>query len=127
METCEVENYNGARLKTAFRSSPIPHTQRTLPQKTMVQGPKDQLETKQDQALEQCAALLWDEVFDTIPSIVNTQHAAASQADWRISDRLVTEDDEVFDNCQLPQRPDTPIASSGHGHEVTFRSPVAEG
>ena len=30
-------------------------------------------------------------------------------------------DDEVF---YLPQVPDTPIADGGHGHKVTFRSPV---
>ena len=30
-------------------------------------------------------------------------------------------DDEVF---HLPQAPDMPIAGSGHGHKVTFRSPV---
>ena len=45
-------------------------------------------------------------------------HCIPKGKDKSVSD---ISEDEVF---HLPQVPDTPIAVSGHGHKVTFRSPV---
>ena len=48
------------------------------------------------------------------------QHGTASRRKKVKSGSEVSEA-EVF---HLPQMPDMPIAGSGHGHKVTFRSPV---
>ena len=51
------------------------------------------------------------------------QHDTASQTSKKKRGRNISEG-EVFESCHLPQIPDTPIPGSGHGHWVTFRSPV---
>ena len=70
--------------------------------------------------LTDCAALLRNEVLSIIPGTVNTQHGTASQ-NKKIKSGSDISKDEVY---HLPQVADISIADSGHGHKVTFRSPV---
>ena len=78
----------------------------------------------QEQPLEHHAALLRDEVFNAILYTVNTQCGTASWASERNSGRTTSEGEE-FDSVHLPQILDIPIAGSGHGDSVTFRSSVS--
>ena len=92
----------------------------TLPWEAVAQTYSCHSELRQEQQLEDHAALLKDEVFNVVPGMINMQHGTASRRKKVKSGRKLSED-EVF---RLPQVPDTPIAGSGHGHKVTFRSPV---
>ena len=74
----------------------------------------------QEQPLEDHAALLRDEIFNVILGTVNTEHGNAFHVS-KMKSGSDFGDDEGF---HLPQVPDMPIAGSGHGHKVTFRSPV---
>ena len=75
---------------------------------------------KWEQPLEDYAALLRDEVFSVIPGTVNTQHGTAFHM-RKVKSGSNFSNDEAF---HLPQVPDMPIAGSGHGCKVTFRSLV---
>ena len=81
---------------------------------------KSHSRAKQEQQLEDHAALVRDEIFNVVPGTVNTQHGTASKS-RKIRSGSEFSEDEVF---QLPQVPDTPIAGSSHGQKVTFRSLV---
>ena len=76
--------------------------------------------TRQEQQLEDHAALLRDDIFSVIPGTVNMQHGMALKSRKIRSDSKFS-NDEVF---QLPQVPDTPITGSSHGQKATFRSLV---
>ena len=65
----------------------------------------------QEQQLEDCAALLRDEVFSVVPDTVNMQHGTA------LKSRKIRSGSEFSENkvFQLPQVPDMPIVGSSHG------------
>ena len=90
-------------------------TPSVCPQETVAKKYDSHYRAKPEQRLEDCAALLRDEIFSVVPGTVNMQHGTASK-NRRARDGSNYED-EVF---QLPQVPDMPIA----GQKVTFRSPV---
>ena len=124
VETSKAENYGVARPLSNLRAKPTSYTQSTLAEEAVVQPLKSQLETRWDQTLELCAALLRDRIFGVIPGTVSTQWGTASQACQRTNDRAVIEDGEVFNSWNLPQIPGTLISRSSHGCKVTFRFPV---
>ena len=95
-------------------------TPSVLPQETVAKKYDSHYRAKQEQQLEDCAALLRDEVFSVIPGTVNMQCGTALKS-RKIRSGSEYSEDKVF---QLPQMPDTPIAGSSHGQKVTFRSPV---
>ena len=78
---------------------------------------------RQEEPLQCHAALLRNEVFNVILGTVNMQHGTASWAGKGKGGRTTSEY-EVFNSCYLPHISDTPIAGSGNGHRVTFRSLV---
>ena len=75
---------------------------------------------KQEQQLEDHAALLRDEVFNVVPVTVNMQCGTALKS-RKVRSGSDYSNDEVF---HLSQVLDMPIAGSSHGQKVTFRSPV---
>ena len=93
-----------------------------LPQEAMAKKYNTHSKTRQEQQLEDCAALLRDEVFSVIPGTVNMWHGTASK-NRKYNCGSEYSDDEVF---QLLPVPDMPIAGSSHGHKVTFRSLVVK-
>ena len=120
VEASESEIYGGARSKTKSRVSVKSALPSTLPQETVTKKYDSHYRARQEQQLEDCAALLRDEVFNVVPGTVNTQHGTALKI-RKIRSGSNYSNDEVF---QLPQVPDTPIAGSSHGQKVTFRSLV---
>ena len=76
--------------------------------------------TRQEQQLEDHAALSRDEVFNVVPGTANMQCGTALK-NRKIRSGSKFSEDDVF---QLPQVPDMPIAGSSHGQKVTFRSLV---
>ena len=120
VEASEPESYGGARPKTKSRANVTLVNPSALPQETMAETYKSHSRAKQEQQLEDNAALLRDEVFSIIPGTVNMQHGTASK-NRKIKCGSKYSNDEVF---QMPQVPDTPIVGSSHGQKVTFRSPV---
>ena len=119
-EASEPENYNETRPKTISWANLTLVAPHTLLQEAMAQMYSPHSKLRLGQPLEEHSALLRDEVFNVIPGTVNTQCGTATHAKKMKSDSDFS-DDEVF---HLPQLPDMPIAGSGHGHKVTFRSPV---
>ena len=75
------------------------------------------------QLLKDYDALLRDEILSVIPGTVSMQCGTVSQNRKMKSGRNTSED-KVFESDHLPQVSDMPIAGSGHGHKVTFRSPM---
>ena len=120
VEASEPENYSRARPKTTSRANLSSVATNTLPQEAEAQMYSCHSGLRQEQPLETCAALLRDEIFNVIIGTVNTQHGTASCI-RKMKSGSDFSDDGVF---HLPQVPDTPIAHSGHGHKVTFRSLV---
>ena len=120
VEASEPESYGGARPKTTSRAHVTSVTPSVLPQETVAKTYGSHYKAKQEQQLEDHAALLRDEVFSVVPGTVNTQCGTALKS-RKIRSGSNYSEDEVF---QLPQVPDMPIAGSSHGHKVTFRSPV---
>ena len=121
VEASEPESYGGARPKIKSKAHVTSVTPSVLPQETVAKTYDSHYKAKQEQQLEDLAALLRDEVFSVVPGIVNTQHGTVSKI-RKIRSGSEYSEDEVF---QLPQVPDMPIAGSSHGQKVTFRSPVA--
>ena len=121
--TSEDENYGRARPKTTSGAKLTSVVPSTLPQDAVVPKYSNHSILRLEQPLKDCAALLRDEVFSVIPGTVNAQCSTASQKQKMKSGRYTSED-EVLESDQLPQVPDMPIAGSGHGHKVTFRSPI---
>ena len=120
-EASEPEIYGGARTKTTSRAKLNSAAPGALPQEAMApMYNSSHSELRQAKPLEKHAALLRDEIFNVIPGMVNTQCGAASKNRKTRSGSKLS-DDEIF---YLPQVPDTPLAGSGHGPRVTFRSPV---
>ena len=115
-EASEAESYGGARPKVKSRAQVTTVTPDVYPQETVAKEYDSHCRVKPEQQLEDCAALLRDEVFGVIPGTVNMQHGTALK-NRRARDGSNYSEDEVF---QLPQVPDMPIA----GQKVTFRSPV---
>ena len=95
-------------------------TPSVLPQENGAKNYSSHSKVRQEQQLEDHAALLRDKIFNVIPGTVNTQCGTASK-NRKNKSGIDYSDDEVF---QLPQVQDMPIAGSSHGHKVTFRSPV---
>ena len=93
-----------------------------LPQETVAKTCDSHYRTKQEQQLEDHAALLRDEVFSVIPGTVNMQHGTASKI-RKITSGSEYSEDEVF---QLPQVPDTPIAGSRPWAESNFQESSCE-
>ena len=91
-----------------------------LPQEAVAMNYSSHSEASQEQQLEDCAALLREEIFSVILGTVNMQHGTVSK-NWKNKSDSDYSDDEVF---QLTQVPDTPITGSSHGYKVTFRNPV---
>ena len=120
VEASEPESYGGARPKTTSRAHVTSVTPSVLPQETVAKKYDSHYRAKQEQQLEDCAALLRDEVFNVIPGTINTKHGSTSKS-RKIRSGSDYSKDKVF---QLPQVPDTPIAGSSHGQKVTFRSLV---
>ena len=120
VEASEPEIYGGARPKTKSRDSVKSAIPSTLPQETEAKTYDSHYRARQEQQLEDHAALLREEVFNVIPGTVNMQHVTVSKS-RKIRSGSEYSEDKVF---QLPQVPDMPIAGSSHGQKVTFRSPV---
>ena len=120
VETSEPECYGRAWPKTRSWAHVTSVNPNILPQGTMAKTYKSHSRAKQEQQLEDHAALLRDEVFNVIPGTVNMQCGTALK-NRKIKYCTECSDDEVF---QLPQVPDMPIAGSSNGQKVTFRSPV---
>ena len=105
---------------TTLRANLTSVAPNTLPQEAVAQTYSCHSKLRQEQPLEDHAALLRDEIFNVILGTVNTQHGTTSHT-RKMKSGSDFGDDEVF---HLPQVPDMSIAGSGHGHEVTFRSLV---
>ena len=120
VEASEAEGYGGARPKVKSSAQVTTVTPDVYPRETVAKKYDSHCRVKLEQRLEDCAALLRDEVFGVVPGTVNTQCGTASK-NRRTRDGSDYSEDEVF---QLPQVPDMPIAGSSHGQKVTFRSPV---
>ena len=120
--TSEIEpkSYGGARPKTTSRAHVTSVTPSVLLQETVAKKYDSHYRAKQEQQLEDRAALLRDEVFSVVPGTVKTQHGTAPKS-RKIRSGSEYSEDEVF---QLSQVPDTPIAGSNHGQKITFRSLV---
>ena len=76
-ETSEPKNYGEARPKTTSRANLTSVVSSVLPQEAMVYDYKSHSRLRQEQPMEECAALLRDEVFSVFPGTVNTQHGTA--------------------------------------------------
>ena len=113
VEASEAESYGWARPKVKSRAQVTPSV---CPQETVAKKDNSHYRVKTEQQLEDCAALLRDEIFSVVPGTVNMQCGTASK-NRRTRDGSNYSENEVF---QLPQVPDMPIA----GQKVTFRSPV---
>ena len=120
VEASEAENYGGARPKVKSRAQVTSVTPSVFPQEAVARKYDSHGRDKPEQHLEDCAALLRDEVFSVIPGTVNMPHGTASKNRKARSGSDYSKD-EVF---QLPQVPDMPIVGSSHGQKMTFRSPV---
>ena len=120
VEVSEPEIYGETRHKTKLRASVKSAIPSTLPQETVAKTYDSYCGVRQEQQLEDHAALLRDEVFSVIPGTVNMQCGTASK-NRKIRSGSEYSEDEVF---QLPQVPDMSIAGSSHGQKVTFRGPV---
>ena len=120
VEASEPESYVRARPKTKSRANVTSVIPSVLPQETMAKKYDSHSRARQEQQLEDHAALLRSEVFSVVLGTVNMQHGAMLK-NRKIKSGSDYSDDEVF---QLPQVPDMPIAGSSHGQKVTFRSPV---
>ena len=119
-EASELENYGGTRLKTTSNANLTSAAPGVLTQEVVAKNYSCHSKARQEQQLDDHAALLRDEIFNIIPVTVNMQHGTASK-NRKVKSGSDYSDDEVF---HLPQVPDMPIAGSSHGHKVTFRSPV---
>ena len=86
-------------------------TPTVLPQESVAKTYDSHYRAKQEQQLEDHAALLRDEVFRVIPGTVNMQHGTVSKS-RKIKRGSDYSNEEVF---QLPQVSDPPIAVSSHG------------
>ena len=120
VEASEPQNYGGARPKTTPRATFTSLTPGVLPQETVAKTYSSHPKSRQEQQLEDHAALLRDEIFNVILGTVNMQHGTASKNKKKKSGSDYS-DDEVF---HLPQVPDMPIAGSSHGYKVTLKSLV---
>ena len=78
---------------------------------------------KAEPTLEHHAALLRDELFNTVSGMVNTQCCAALWAGQKVS-RSIKEDYVVFDSQQPLHILDTPVAASAHSHSCKERISV---
>ena len=114
VEASEAESYGGARPKVKSRAQVTTVTTDAYPQETVARKYDSHDRVKSEQQLEDCAALLRDEVFSIVPGTVNTQCGTASK-NRGVRDGSNYSEDEVF---RLPQVPDTPIAGSSHGQKV---------
>ena len=91
-----------------------------MPQETVAKKYDSHSRARQEQQLEDHAALLRDEVYSVILGMVNMQHGNASK-NRKIKSCSEYSNDKIF---QLPQVPDMPITESSHGQKVSFRSLV---
>ena len=119
----EPDNYGGARPKTTSRANITFIVPGMLPEEAMVCDYKTYSKLRQGWLLEECAALLRDEVFSVIFGTMKIQNDTVSKS-RKVKSGSELSEDEVFESYHLPQVPDTPITGSGHGHKVTFRSPI---
>ena len=120
VEASKPEIYGGARPKIKSRAHVTSVIPSVLPQETVTKTYDSHYRAKQEQQLEDHAALLRDEVFSVVPGTVNMQHGTASK-NRKIRSGSEYSENEVF---QLPLVPDTPIAGGSHGQKFTFRSLV---
>ena len=122
VEASEAKSCGGARPKVKSRDQVTTVTPNVYPQEIVAKKYDSHCRVKPEQLLEDCAALLRDEVFSVIPGTVNTQCGTASK-NRRARDSSDYSEDEVF---QLPQVPNMPIVGSSHGQKVTFRESSCE-
>ena len=79
VEASEAEGYGGARPKVKSRAQVTTVTPHVYPQETVAKKYDSHCRVKPEQQLEDCAALLRDEVFSVVPGTVNTEHGTASK------------------------------------------------
>ena len=120
VEASEAEMYGGARPKVKPSAQITSVTPSVFPQENVAKKHDSHGRAKPEQQLEDCAALLRNEVFSVIPGTLNMQHGTASK-NRKVRSCSNYSEDEVF---QLHWVPDMPIAGNSHGQKVTFRSPV---
>ena len=68
-----------------------------------------------------CAALLWDEYFNTIPGTVNVNQGAAAQAATCTQESK----EKVFNSKRMPPTPETQLVGSSASH-LTFSDPLCQ-
>ena len=76
METSKAEGYAGAKPKIIPGTKPTPHIQSIPPEEAVIQETKSQTTRRQEQVHEHHAALLRDEVCNTIHGMVNVDQGA---------------------------------------------------
>ena len=79
VEASESEIFGGARPKTKSRASVKSAIPSTLTQETVAKTYDSHYRARQEQQLEDHAALLRDEVFNVVPGTVNMQCGTASK------------------------------------------------
>ena len=77
-KTSEAEDYRGARPKTTSRAKITSFVPSTLPQDAMALAYSSYLRLRWEQAVQDHASLLRDEVFNIIPGTIKTQHDIVS-------------------------------------------------
>ena len=79
VETSEPESYDSARPKTITRANVKSVIPSTLPPETVAKEYNSYTRARQDQQLEDHAALLRDGGFSVVPGTVNMQHGTVSK------------------------------------------------
>ena len=79
IEASEADNYGGTRPKTTSRVTLTSAALGVLPQEGVAQTYSNHSKSRQEQQLEDHAALLRDEIFNGTPGTVNTPHGTASK------------------------------------------------
>ena len=103
VEASEAESYGGARPKVKSRAQVTTVTPDAYHQETVAKKYDSHGRAKPEQQLEDCAALLRDEVFSVVPGTVNTQHGNASKNRRRNGNDYC--EDEVFHYLRCQARP----------------------
>ena len=79
VEASELENYGAARPKTKSRANFTSVPPSVLPQETVAKTYNSHSKARQEQQLEDCAAVLRDEIFSVVLGTVHMQHGTASK------------------------------------------------
>ena len=79
VDASEPENYCGARPKSKSRANLTSVAPSVVPQEAVAKNYNSHSRLRQEQQLEDHAALLRDEIFSVIPDTVNMQHGTVSK------------------------------------------------